>query len=58
MLKGICLDIYIKYWHWNFQRVNPNWKQSEMYTNGQFDEIPYSNFKDFENKIRKFLGVK
>ncbi len=28
-------------WHQAFQRHSTNWKDSDMYTNGQFDEIPY-----------------
>jgi len=28
-------------WHKRFKRANPKWEESGMYTNSQFDDIPY-----------------
>ena len=43
-LKDIVFWFYNKFWHWNFKLHNPNWREFDMYTNGQLDDIPFWNF--------------
>ncbi len=40
------LDSFVAWWHKKFKEVNPNWKQSELYLNGQFDEMPYWHWEE------------
>lgn len=48
-MKDFFLQKYVRFWHWKFRMMNVNWRDSDMYTNGQYDEFPYENFDNFLN---------
>lgn len=38
----LTFDDYNQAWHESFQQRNQKWRDSGMYTRGQFDEIPFA----------------
>lgn len=43
-MKEFLLRKYVKFWYWKFKLKIKNWRDSELYTSGQFDEFPREEF--------------
>lgn len=43
----ISFETYEKWWHKNYQKNNPNFRNT-IYMDGQFDELPYLQWEEME----------